>query len=578
MGFGIPPCNSGPGALRNSDVTMQVNGSISIFDGNGNSSVLFGEQNRPQGSGQLGEWGIQYSGGGLNFWKPSPSSGYGFGNNFLFLSDNGNVGIGATASAAPANALEITSYPASPQPAGLRFTNLTSASTLQPANASASVLSVDANGDVILVPGSSGVGAGYCNALTPLIGNSAGYDLNTFNFYFAGNGSGNTAQNNVVIGNNCTYTTPVAKLDVLQASTFTSGSTGINVLNTDESVNMGATVFGMQCYANPATVNFTDLGNYTAGYFNATGSKINKAVDGLANGLAGNGAANYGGYFVANMGGQNTGVYAKAPVGGGNFAGFFQGDLNVNGTYYQNMSVFTSDRNLKTNIDTISNALGILGQMQPKTFFFDSTAHPQMHFNDRRQYGLIAQDVQPILPELVADATFPAQYDSVGNQTSAAFSYKTLNYNAFIGILIKGMQEQQKQLVSQKSSIDSLRNQLSSCCSQNSRTQNPNSNQNSITNQTNVTLDNSDNIVLNQNVPNPFAEQTTITYHLPDNVQKAQILFYDATGKLIKAVDLTERGDGQLNIFADDLSTGIYSYALVADGNIVDAKKMEKVK
>jgi hypothetical protein len=92
----------------------------------------------------------------------------------------------------------------------------------------------------------------------------------------------------------------------------------------------------------------------------------------------------------------------------------------------------------------------------------------------------------------------------------------------------------------------------------------------------NVTLSNRNNIVLNQNVPNPFAESTIITYTLPSTVQKAQIHFYDGTGKLINTVEISERGNGQLNVFANDLSTGVYTYSLIADGKIVSTKRMVK--
>jgi hypothetical protein len=115
-----------------------------------------------------------------------------------------------------------------------------------------------------------------------------------------------------------------------------------------------------------------------------------------------------------------------------------------------------------------------------------------------------------------------------------------------------------------------MQSQINGCCSSNLRTQDPN------VNQTDVTLSNSESIVLNQNVPNPFAEQTTITYNLPESVKKAQLLFYDASGKLIKAVDLDGRGKGQVNVFANDLSSGIYSYALIVDGQIADTKRMVK--
>lgn len=65
--------------------------------------------------------------------------------NALILGNNANVGIGTTA---PANKLEITATV--DNQSGLRFTKLKSNSSTSPANNVA--LSVDANGDVILVP------------------------------------------------------------------------------------------------------------------------------------------------------------------------------------------------------------------------------------------------------------------------------------------------------------------------------------------------------------------------------------------------------------------------------------------
>jgi hypothetical protein len=83
-------------------------------------------------------------------------------------------------------------------------------------------------------------------------------------------------------------------------------------------------------------------------------------------------------------------------------------------------------------------------------------------------------------------------------------------------------------------------------------------------------------VVLEQNVPNPFAEQTVINYFLPDDVEKAQMLFYNIQGKLIQAIDLTQKGKGSITVFAQDLSRGIYTYTLVADGAILKSNKMIK--
>ncbi|MBI4945718.1 MAG: hypothetical protein HY840_04875 [Bacteroidetes bacterium] len=90
---------------------LRVNGSISVYDGNGNTSLFFGEEMfNPNPNNVLGEWGIQYwngaskgtangnnGWGGLNFWKPSGSTGGQPGgdvNGFLYLQDDGNIGIG----------------------------------------------------------------------------------------------------------------------------------------------------------------------------------------------------------------------------------------------------------------------------------------------------------------------------------------------------------------------------------------------------------------------------------------------------------------------------------------------------
>ena len=91
-----------------------------------------------------------------------------------------------------------------------------------------------------------------------------------------------------------------------------------------------------------------------------------------------------------------------------------------------------------------------------------------------------------------------------------------------------------------------------------------------------MNLKDSQTIILDQNSPNPFSEQTTIGYFLTENVVKAQMLFYNAQGKLIQSVDLNERGKCSLNVFAQDLSNGIYTYTLVVDGKIVETKKMLK--
>jgi hypothetical protein len=94
--------------------------------------------------------------------------------------------------------------------------------------------------------------------------------------------------------------------------------------------------------------------------------------------------------------------------------------------------------------------------------------------------------------------------------------------------------------------------------------------------QMDVILSKTNTIVLNQNVPNPFSESTVITYSIPKAFGNAQIIFRTITGEVIKTVDIKNAGKGQVNVFANDISSGIYTYTLVVDGKQIETKKMIK--
>lgn len=313
-----------------------------------------------------------------------------------------------------------------------------------------------------------------------------------------------------------------------------------------------------------------------------------------------------------------------------NGTSYFNGTLTINGLGWISGAAITSDQMFKTNVDSLQNALTTIHQLKPKSYYLDTANVYGLNFSNKKQYGFIAQDVETVLPELIITTTKPADIDTLGNIVHPAVTYKGLNYNAFIGILTKGVQEQSNEIDSlktkttnqdsvntnqqqindslmqrlfagetkannQDSVITSLQNQLNQltslindCCNNNGNNGNhgnnlmPSGTNNyksiSPTTHTDVELSNKNIVILNQNVPNPFAEQTSISYYLPDNVQRAQILFFEQSGKIIKTVDLTEKGKGQLNVFANDLTSGIYTYSLIVDGQTMETKKMVKAK
>src|SRR5215471_12964485 len=76
-------------------------------------------------------------------------------------------------------------------------------------------------------------------------------------------------------------------------------------------------------------------------------------------------------------------------------------------------------------------------------------------------YGLVAQDVEKILPNLVKDTKFyPAKAvptESENSKNTEAIDFKALNYTELIPIMIKGMQEQQAMIQQQQQQIDELK-------------------------------------------------------------------------------------------------------------------------
>jgi hypothetical protein len=170
---------------------------------------------------------------------------------------------------------------------------------------------------------------------------------------------------------------------------------------------------------------------------------------------------------------------------------------------------------------------------------------------------------------IVRTNVHPEKVDDEGNIISPSLTYKGINYTELIPILIQGMKEQQIM-------IDSLRAAISSIIPQEpgNKSMIIDSGNNKTNHHQVVELSNENSIILNQNDPNPFAEETDITYFLPETINNAKIMFYEISGKIIKSVELEGTGNGTLHVYASNLSSGIYTYALIVDGKLIDSKKM----
>jgi hypothetical protein len=478
-----------------------------------------------------------------------------------------------TAPVPPGNRLEVTCSPgdpyyATPPPngaSGLRLTLMTTSSVPVP-NPGQGYLSVDKSGDVIYVdPPSGGGGVGGLGGPCPAPSASGlltdwDIPLNNKNYIFSGNNGGNTLLNNVGIGTNCT---PIAKLHVDQSSGSINGSMGIFVENTDFNNCSTSPVIGIKSLvSNTTPLNFLKI----AGWFesvpsqNCFGSLINHAIV-----VPQNGGMVHLGYNPVNL--NNFGTYLLDVNG---HMGI-EGDIIplTSGTYSlgkagnewfevwaTNTTIQTSDERKKENIKALDYGLKEIMQMNPVRFNWKNNAEYGENL------GFIAQQLKGIVKEVVRE----------GSDENKTLGVK---YADLIPVLVNGIKEQQTQIEEQKKvnddqqkQIDELKALVQSMASGTSDIKQNNSQA--------VELSDKNAIVLNQNVPNPFAESTVINYNIPSDFAKAQIIFSTSDGKIIKSVDVTSKGRGTLNVFANDLSSGMYTYTLVVDGKTIDTKKMVK--
>lgn len=79
---------------------------------------------------------------------------------------------------------------------------------------------------------------------------------------------------------------------------------------------------------------------------------------------------------------------------------------------------------------------------------------------------------------------------------------------------------------------------------------------------------------LGQNKPNPFSNVTTIEVCIPEDVQKAFIYVYDLQGKKVEQMDITARGKQNIQFTSANLTDGMYLYSLIADGKVIETRRM----
>jgi hypothetical protein len=82
------------------------------------------------------------------------------------------------------------------------------------------------------------------------------------------------------------------------------------------------------------------------------------------------------------------------------------------------------------------------------------------------------------------------------------------------------------------------------------------------------------NLTTGNHNPNNNQYTTQIKYYLPQGVKTAYLCIYNLQGAQIKQILITQRGEGLQLISGSELTAGMYLYALICEGKLVDTKQM----
>jgi hypothetical protein len=104
-----------------------------------------------------------------------------------------------------------------------------------------------------------------------------------------------------------------------------------------------------------------------------------------------------------------------------------------------------SDSRFKKNVVPLNESLKKILKLQGVSFDWDKASFPKKTFPEGRQVGLIAQETEKIVPQVI---------------TTDKEGYKSLAYDKLTALLIEAVKEQQGTINELKSRVANLENEL----------------------------------------------------------------------------------------------------------------------
>ncbi len=371
------------------------------------------------------------------------------------------------------------------------------------------------------------------------------------------------AQMQMTSGNLSIAATPApnafTKVGISFSSTSGSGTSynyALSVANnpTASSLNYYG-VYGVSLY--PSSVSYSR----TCGVFGEAGNATTGYNYGIFGQLVG---SNNGAGIVGVASGMGC------PSIGGNYAGYFNGNVYSSGNMYATSFVPSSDKRLKKEITPMSNnTFNKLSQLNAVTYKFktrqelraDGSIQNDTNKSDTANgkyanythFGFIAQDVQKVFPNLVYEKDD---------------GFLGINYTELIPLIIEDLKLQETTINQLNETITSLQQQVNNCCS-NGNLQKPDG-------QSGINTNNDGNAspVLYQNNPNPFSQQTQIKCFIPENAMTSILCVYNMEGTQLQKIQINGKNEQTVTLQGSELKAGMYMYSLIIDGKVIDTKKM----
>jgi len=227
--------------------------------------------------------------------------------------------------------------------------------------------------------------------------------------------------------------------------------------------------------------------------------------------------------------------------------------LHVNGGVRANNFYTSSDERYKSDINDIENAGQVLKKISGKSYLFKTSEFDSLDFETGKQFGVIAQELESVLPELV-------NTDENG--------YKSVNYIGIIPFLIEAIKEdkvlidkQNKILEDQMLLMENMALRISKL--ETFMKKDPSK----------QAADNDSEIELFQNQPNPAFGSTVINYRIPFYHESVQLRIMDMGGRIIERYDINDN-EGIISVDTNRYNAGMYVYSIYVKGEQRTSKKM----